>query len=146
MFRGTENIDVAEKLFDIEKVCAELEISAREVAFYRNRGLLSQMPPGAANFIKGEDLERLNIIIDGRRAGYKSAHIAAMIDGKKSAGPKGIKALCNLKARQYRLRLLEKKQNELSKEIENLKHSCNFMTYSSKKTVYLPDDPQPVLQ
>ncbi len=144
MFKGRDRITASEEVFELSKVSDDLGTCAREINFYRKRGLIAQMPPGAANFIKAKDIERLKVMLRGRRAGLKTTEIEAMLNSGNYADFKIADKVFNVSRCQQRLRDLYRKRHEISLEIVELERAQQFQKPLLQRIVFPPNAPQPL--
>jgi DNA-binding transcriptional MerR regulator len=68
----------------IELVSQKLNITAREILFYRKRGLLCALAEGASTFITEKDFARLKVILAGKRAGFMMIQIEKLMKNRNN--------------------------------------------------------------
>ena len=124
MFRHIETLNEDTKLHELTQVCRTLGTTEREINFYRKRGLLHEAPEMDCPILTSSDIARLKVILAGRKAGYKTSQIAAMIRGRNAGGLKKLEQKFTLMTCEEKIRRLERKKQELTDSILNLERAC----------------------
>lgn len=109
-----------ERLFTVGELASELDVTARALRFYEDRGLLQPRRAGQNRVYTRRDRARLILILRGKRLGFSLAEIRDWLD-LYDADPLRVAQMRHL-ARQVeaRLRRLEQQRDDLDATITEL--------------------------
>jgi DNA-binding transcriptional MerR regulator len=127
MFKDRKNLQPATKLISIELVSQKLNITAREILFYRKRGLLCALAEGASTFITEKDFVRLKVILAGKRAGFKMIQIEKLMKNRNNTRLNDLENYFILKDCRVQIRELERKKREMTDVIFELENTCSAL-------------------
>lgn len=114
-----------ERLFTVGELAGELDVTARALRFYEDRGLLQPRRAGQNRVYTRRDRARLILILRGKRLGFSLAEIRDWLD-LYDADPLQMAQTRHL-ARQVeaRLRRLEQQRDDLDATIAELREIKN---------------------
>jgi DNA-binding transcriptional MerR regulator len=71
---------IAQPVYSIGDLVRELDVSARAIRFYEDRGMLAPQRAGGNRVYGARDLARLKLILRGKRLGFSLADIGELLD------------------------------------------------------------------
>lgn len=118
-----------ERLFTVGELAGELDVTARALRFYEDRGLLRPRRAGHNRVYSRRDRARLILILRGKRLGFSLAEIRDWLD-LYDADPLQMAQTRHL-ARQVeaRLRRLEQQRDDLDATIAELREIRNQINH-----------------
>lgn len=109
-----------ERLFTVGELASELDVTARALRFYEDRGLLQPRRAGQNRVYTRRDRARLILILRGKRLGFSLAEIRDWLD-LYDADPLRVAQMRHLAWQiEVRLRRLEQQRDDLDATITEL--------------------------
>lgn len=110
-----------ERLYTVGELASELEVTARALRFYEDRGLIQPRRAGQNRIYTRRDRARLILILRGKRLGFSLAEVKEWLD-LYDADPLQVAQTRHLARRvEARLRRLEQQHEDLEATITELK-------------------------
>ncbi len=72
--------DARQRRYTVTELAAELEVTARAIRFYEDKGLLSPSRAGATRIFTYRDRARMKLILRGKRLGFSLRDIKQFLD------------------------------------------------------------------
>lgn len=109
----------------IGEVARRFGVTLRALRFYEDRGLLSPEREGTARFYAPDQVERLQLILKGKRLGFTLTEIRELLARHEAGAPNGhaVEAGLSLRPEQVReqIALLERQQVEIAEALDELR-------------------------
>lgn len=122
---GQDEPPVAEQLYSIRTLAAELNITTRAIRFYESKGLIKPRRIRSQRLFTHADRARLLLILRGKRLGFSLAEVSDYLD-LYDADPGQVEQMKLLLALvRDRIGLLEAQRRDIDQTLDELKTISN---------------------
>lgn len=131
---------LGEAPYTIRRLTRTFGVTSRALRFYESRGMLRPSRRGTTRLYSEDDLERLKLILLGKRFAFPLKEIKRMLDLGEQANGAELQRKVALEKLKLQRRVLEQRQRDTAAALDELDDTC--MRLERGETLSVSDNNQ----